>query len=808
MNLGRPPRAVTWCVVLMMILGAAGVSAAQDAGIRGTVVDPLGSRVAGATVRVLGGDAPVAREATSDAEGAFVVTGLAAGRYDVEVAAAGFQVRRIEQAFVAAGSQLVVAISLPLGPVETSVTVTATATETLPSQVGAPVTVLDAPTLDAIGKVDVIEALRLVPGSALVQTGGHGSSASAFIRGGNANFNKILVDGVPANDIGGAMDLSQLSLAGVDRVEVLREANSVSAGADALAGIVSITTRRGRTRVPEVTLSLDGGSLGTGRQSAAVGGVAGRAEFFGEFAHFATSNDQPNNDYGVKTFAGRFGARVARLTDVTGTIRWIDRRYESPNAMRFYGTPDDAYQTDGMRVIGIGSQTQLSDRWQASVRVGLSDQRAHFVNPTLSGEDAFGIGLGDEMTIAGANGYSVTGRGILDWGPYDSETRAARQGIYAQTSYLVGSGWTLSAGGNYEREQAFTDPDADPATTRHNGALWTEARGAVADRVSVTAGLGYAHIEGFESRLSPRVSLAWAMRPPAAGAFWSDTRMTLNAGRGVKAASVSAANSSLYALLVQTPEGAALAERANIGPVAPERSRTFDLGIEQGLWHGRARVRAAYFNSAFYDLVEFVGRNQLPQFGVPTDVADAVGFGAYVNSQSFDAQGIELSLDARVGRIRVGGSYTYLDAIVRASLSTSASPEFNPAFPGVPIGGYTALVGERPFRRPANVGSALVTYTDGPVVLALTGYFAGKSDESTYMVGSDASFGNSLLLPNQDLNFGYAKVDVSGSWLVTARVKLFGTIENLLGQDYQPSFGYPALPATIRAGASVTLGGR
>src|SRR5207249_3062318 len=101
----------------------------------------------------------------------------------------------------------------------------------------------------------------------------------------NSNFNKVLIDGIPANDIGGGIDLSQFSMAGVDRIEVLREANSVIAGTDALAGVISITSRRGRTRVPEALFSIDGGNLNTNHESVGIGGTVRRFDYFGEFAH-------------------------------------------------------------------------------------------------------------------------------------------------------------------------------------------------------------------------------------------------------------------------------------------------------------------------------------------------------------------------------------------------------------------------------------------------------------------------------------------------------------------------------------------
>jgi vitamin B12 transporter len=793
--------------VLLTIGAGAAAAAADDASIKGTVVDPVGGRVARAAITLLR-DNRVVKESTSDDHGTFTFTHLGQGRYQIQATADGFQVRTTSPIFLAGAATATVDVSLPLGPLETEVTVTAAANDVLPSQVGAAVTVLDATTLAIIGKSDLLEALRLVPGTSLVQTGARGGVTSMFIRGGNSNFNKVLIDGIPANDIGGGIDLSGFALAGVERIEVLREANSVIAGTDALAGLISVTTRRGRTRVPEASLSLDGGNLSMHREVASIGGVVRRLDYFSELSHVGTHNDLPNNRYRNTTYAGRVGVAVGHNTDVSATGRWIDKYYESPNGFSLYGAPDDAFGTSRLHLIGVGSQTAITDRWQASARVGISDQRAHFINPTLSGQNIGGTGFGAPVTITGANGYSATGRAVLDFGPYDSQTRSARQGFYAQTTYALTRGTSLSAGGDYEREQAFTNPDAGPTTTRHNGTAWVEGRGAIADRISVTAGLGYARIEGYASRYSPRLSVAAFLRKPAANRFWSDTRLTANAGQGIKATSATTVNSSLFSLLQKTAAGSALAASAGIGPIGPERGRNLDVGVEQGLARNRVRARLSYFDNEFFDLIEFVSRSLLPRFGIPADVAAAAGSGAYVNSQSYTAKGMELSADAMFGRLRIVGSYTYLDAAVSKSLSSAVTPQFNPSFPSIPIGGFSPLVTHRPFRRPANTGSLLVSYTQGRADAALTGYFAGTADDSTFQVGSDINFGNSLLLPNTNLNFGYQKIDVSGSYRVHPRVKWYATIENLLDQHYEPVFGFPGLPINLRTGLTVVVGGR
>src|SRR6185436_8010202 len=110
-----------------------------------------------------------------------------------------------------------VEIALAIG-LKQEVVVTASATETSAAQVGAPVTVIDRQVLDDLGKGSVAEALRLVPGSQVVQTGGRGGLTSLFVRGGASNFNKVLIDGVPAEDIGGVFDFSDLVAMGVERI--------------------------------------------------------------------------------------------------------------------------------------------------------------------------------------------------------------------------------------------------------------------------------------------------------------------------------------------------------------------------------------------------------------------------------------------------------------------------------------------------------------------------------------------------------------------------------------------------------------
>ncbi len=256
------------------------------------------------------------------------------------------------------------------------------------------------------------------------------------------------------------------------------------------------------------------------------------------------------------------------------------------------------------------------------------------------------------------------------------------------------------------------------------------------------------------------------------------------------------------------PRGGELISRFGVSPIGPERSRNIDFGVEQGLWSERARVRAMLFDNRYTNLIEFVSKSALPPLGVPTDIATAIPFGPAVNSSSYRARGLEVSLDGKVGPyLMAGGAYTYLDAVVTQSFASSAlRPAFNPAYPGVPIGAFAPLVGGRPFRRAPNTGSLHVSFVGARGQMSIAGYFVGHQDASTFMQ-PDAFGGNSLLLPNHDLAAGYQKVDVSGDYRPHRRIRLYAVVENVLNQRYEAALGFPALPVTVRTGLALTLGG-
>src|ERR1043165_3464327 len=128
----------------------------------------------------------------------------------------------------------------------------------------ASVTVLQGADLRARGVTSVSDALREVPGVAVVRSGSFQGVTSVFTRGGQSSYTKVLIDGVPMPSTmpSGGFDWSTLSTDNIERIEIVRGPSSVVWGSDAVTGVVNIITRSGRGG-PRLMASARAGSLGT-----------------------------------------------------------------------------------------------------------------------------------------------------------------------------------------------------------------------------------------------------------------------------------------------------------------------------------------------------------------------------------------------------------------------------------------------------------------------------------------------------------------------------------------------------------------
>ena len=123
--------------------------------------------------------------------------------------------------------------------------VTGTRLPTPANAVTSSVTVITGDQIKAQGLHFVQDALREVPGASVVQIGSYGGVSSLFLRGGESDYVKVLIDGIPVNQAGGGYNWANLTTDNIDRIEVLRGPASVVYGSDAMTGVVQIFTRSG-----------------------------------------------------------------------------------------------------------------------------------------------------------------------------------------------------------------------------------------------------------------------------------------------------------------------------------------------------------------------------------------------------------------------------------------------------------------------------------------------------------------------------------------------------------------------------------
>src|SRR5262249_50144768 len=144
------------------------------------------------------------------------------------------------------------------------VVVTATRLPASLTSVPVSINVLSGADLAHAGIRSVADALRAAPATAVVQIGSFGAQTSIFLRGGESDCTKVLLNGVPLNQPGGAFDFAGLTTDNLERVEVLRGPASVLYGSDAVTGVVQLFTRDRRIPgMPAVSPGARGGTHGT-----------------------------------------------------------------------------------------------------------------------------------------------------------------------------------------------------------------------------------------------------------------------------------------------------------------------------------------------------------------------------------------------------------------------------------------------------------------------------------------------------------------------------------------------------------------
>ncbi|GAC1619452.1 MAG: TonB-dependent vitamin B12 receptor BtuB [Candidatus Acidiferrum sp.] len=717
-----------------------------DAHLTGTLLDSSGGGVGGVRVTAQAESAAHAHTwtATSNTDGAYALA-FPAGRYRVQFLRSPFVPRDFVFDF-SSGQQRKLDLNLDLNRLSESVVVTAQAELTQVQDTVAPVTIITRDEIDARQAVSLPDALLFVPGIAIGRTGAEGGTASIFLNGGNSNFTKVLVDGAPINPPGSAVDFSNITLDIIDKIEVVRGAESAIYGTDAVSGVIQIFTHRGTTRIPEVSVFGEGGNFSSARGGGQISGLLGAFDYSGAGSYLQTAGQGANNDFLNRTLSGNFGYAFSDSSRLRLSLRNNTSEAGIPGQTAF--EPPSLYQRYALHVFESNARWDFvtGTHWHHQLGGGESYNRQHSFNPKQSfyatDPNAF-CPQGNAQSIPTAEFCDFTG---------DSRYQYNRANLSAQTSYLLPN-FGATAGYQYEVENASIPFLSASHVRRNNQGGFLDFHYQPHPRAVLNFGARAEANANFGTRVVPRAGAALVLR--YGKGFWGETRYRVFYGQGIKEPRFDQIYSDKF---------------GDIGnpSLKPEASRNWSTGIEQNLANDRVKITGEYFSNLFYNIISFGFQN---------------GAGFFFNTDRARARGTNISVEIKPNRwFRVMGNYSYDDTLVLKSPNAF----FVVDGPGNPL-----------LRRPLHSGSLTLNAAFRRMSWTFSGYFSGKRADSDFQ-------GAGLLIPNP----GYARFDLTTRYDLFRGLSVYGRAANLFDKRYQDALGYPALGRDVRVGMNYRFGGR
>jgi vitamin B12 transporter len=470
----------------------------------------------------------------------------------------------------------------------------------------ASVTVIRGEELQARGITTVADALALVPGVSLVRSGSFGATTSLFARGGESDYVKVLVDGVPVNSPGGAFDFANLTTDNLDRIEVVRGPASVVYGSDAVAGVIQLFTRRG-TGAPRGFADVRAGTFATVEGSAGVSGGSHRLGYSLGLANRQTDGALAfNNDYWNRTASGRLSLGTIDLT-----ARRTDAAFHFPTDGAGNVVDSNAVRRDHRTVVGLDASRHLTSR--VDLRL---------------------VGAATRLDGGSSNQPDSPGDTTGFYGNDDS--RIERRSVDVRTEIRAASRTTLSLGAVIEREQArshsasqfqtFPISSTTFAAHRTNEAVYAQVVGGVS-KLTYTASGRVDDNGDFGNFVTGRASLGVQVTPNAS--------VRAAVGNAFKAPAFEETFSSAFT--IGNPD------------LAPERTLSWEASAEYRV-AGRLVTTATFFDQRFRDLIQYVLGDASTDFR-----------GTNANLGEASARGVEIEARApMVGPFDLGANVTFL----------------------------------------------------------------------------------------------------------------------------------------------------
>jgi vitamin B12 transporter len=627
------------------------------------------------------------------------------------------------------GATLAILAVLSAGPAAAQtqqaepVVITATRTETPAGQLGAAVTVVTGTEIDTRRYPSVDEALRMVPGVEIRRSGSFGKTSSISIRGANPNQVQVLVDGIRVKSATlGQIDLSDLSPDLIERIEVIRGPQSTLYGADAIGGVVHIITRRGQGP-PSAWVTQEAGNYDTLRTTTGVSGSQGILDYALGLSHFESNGQFKNDGLNQDSFNARLGVSLPGQTHISLSTRWNQTNVGLP--IEFVGNPNpivptidpNTRQETETSILALNVQTRPVSWWGSELRLGRYWNKSAFIDP--------------------ADPYACP---PATFGPpcdFPGTFKTERREVEWLNHFHVGSWSTSTFGIEYRHETADVQGSSGfgPSGETVSGLFQQQLR--FFDRLFMSAGVRVEDNDNFGRSVTERGSLAYQIKA------WG-TRIRGGAGSGFRAPTFN----DLFFPGFSNPS------------LVPEKSFSYDFGVDQSLWDNRIRLGLTYFQTSFTNLIACCVPIATFPFAITGNIGRARSAGIEFTSE------VDL-----LDNLTASVNYTYTDT---ENLLTDRW------LPREPQHRWNGRIAWEPWKR-------LLLWTE---VHAVT----------------------SQLEPLGEVyNSGHTRVDVGGTYRLFERmghvkyVELTARIQNLLNERYAEVRGFPALGITGIAGVRVAF---
>ncbi|HED07059.1 MAG TPA: TonB-dependent receptor [Ignavibacteria bacterium] len=591
------------------------------------------------------------------------------------------------------------------------IVVTATRTAVPEYELASSISIIDSSTIENSNSSTVLELLQSQYGLSVSHQGGRGSISQVYLRGGNPDFTLVQVDGIEMNmpnDINNTFDFTDLSVDNISRIEILRGAQSTLYGSNAISGVINIITKKGSGK-PKLNLSLEGGSYNS---------YKGLALFSGSVRNFnySLSLSREKTD-GFSSADVRFGnkerdgsaryninSRIGFTLNNNFNIDLFIHFTKAKSALDQFGgkfgdDPTYIYNLEQGAYKLRGKLLLLNGKWEQTVSVSLlKNLRRYNFNNTSARSRSFYDGR--RVKFAWQNNFNLKNNLV---------SIGAETGVESANSdyfYL----------GKYSGAVPFISPF--PKKTLRSTGVYLQDQIKLGGGFFASGGLRFDTHEYFASVLTFRIAPAYII-------WQTGTKIKFTYGTGFKAPSLT----NLFDQSFGNPN------------LNPERSRSWDAGIEQYFFNYKYMVGVTYFNNTFDNLFGFSSNFKV------------------FNIKKARSEGVEFYMTFNPGdKFVISANYTYT-----ISKDESGSKSISL------------------LRRPENKASFTFNYNiTGNTNLNLQVNYSGISYDNDF-----SSFpAKRVVLKSHTI------INAAASYNLFNNIKLYGRIVNLLNTDYEEVFGY------------------